>query len=354
MTYNFEKDVDMDVLRDTLEVDDGYELYDEDAESARSLSSSIFDVENYHGRRYNTYRSGNHPFPRGDDLSVRNELVFHNLMLKLLDDKYHLAPVTDPRHVADVGCGLGLWSAGMAEAHPDTEVLGLDTTPQSSVLENCTFVPMDVTQEWILDRPDTKLDLVHIRGLFASIADWPNLYQHCFQYVFLLCAAAMLVSLSQSCAPIMIYLFDWANMLIMFPWFRNMASGGYIEQVEVEIKPLCDDDSCRPDSVIKQLADLTVQMSQHLGQDYNVTGGMRRLIEEAGFVECEEHRLKMPLGPWPKDEKARMIGALFESFYRTGLQGWMMKPLTRDMGVSFPGNPKSPNLLRLPVHSPTS
>ena len=113
-----------------------------------------------------------------------------------------------------------------------------------------------------------------------------------------------------------------------------MESGGYIEQTEVEIQPLCDDRSGVSTSHIQQAADTAAKLSEAWGQEFNITRDMKRMIVEAGFEDVQEFRYKLPLGPWATDVKAREIGNRFEYYYKTGLQGWMMKPCTQALGVS--------------------
>lgn len=52
-------------------------------------------------------------------------------------------------------------------------------------------------------------------------------------------------------------------------------------------------------------------------------------MEEAGFVDVEEHILKLPVGPWPKDQRLKQVG-LFESVNMTeGIQGLTIMLFTR-------------------------
>lgn len=52
-------------------------------------------------------------------------------------------------------------------------------------------------------------------------------------------------------------------------------------------------------------------------------------MEEAGFVDVEEHILKLPLGQWPRDPRLKKVG-LFESVNMTeGIQGLTLTLWTR-------------------------
>lgn len=113
-----------------------------------------------------------------------------------------------------------------------------------------------------------------------------------------------------------------------------MNSGAWIEQMEVEIEALTDDEEILPNSQIRSLCDFTREMSAAAGRDFQISSAMKRKIEEAGFVDVQEQRLKLPLGPWPTDPKLKDVGRFYERFYKTGLQGWLLQICTRTMGVS--------------------
>jgi SAM-dependent methyltransferase len=146
------------------------------------VASSAHNFRVEHGRRYHDYKDG-HPFPH-DEVSGENDTVMHEMCLLLLDDRYYLSPIDESalQAVADVGTGLGLWAEGVAERCPDTQVVGIDLMPHERTTHpNCSFIISDATEEWVLDDPRMKFDLVHIRNLFGGVRDWAVLYKHCFE-----------------------------------------------------------------------------------------------------------------------------------------------------------------------------
>jgi len=55
-------------------------------------------------------------------------------------------------------------------------------------------------------------------------------------------------------------------------------------------------------------------------------------MEEAGFIDVEEHILKLPVGPWPRNLRLKKVG-LFEMVNMIeGIQGLTMMLLTRCLG----------------------
>jgi SAM-dependent methyltransferase len=183
------KDMDNLNIPSTIHVDRSYgrthfALDDEqDSSSVYSIASSMYNFKMENGRRYLDYKDW-HPFPY-DEVSEENEVTMHHMMLLLLDNKYYLSPIPESSLgcVADVGTGLGQWAEGVAERYPDTQVIGIDTAPhERSIHPNCSYLLSDATEEWILDDPYMKFDLVYIRSLFG-VKDWPELYKQCFKYV---------------------------------------------------------------------------------------------------------------------------------------------------------------------------
>ena len=160
----------------------GFEvLEDEVADSTYSQASSIYHFRVEHGRRYHEYREG-HPFPY-DEVTKDNEASLHELLYLLLDQRYFLSPIDGPslRCIADVGSGEGFWAEAVAERYPAAEVVGFDLILRDPLQPNCTWITGDVTEEWVLDNPLMRFDLIHIRNLFGGVKDWEPVYAQCFE-----------------------------------------------------------------------------------------------------------------------------------------------------------------------------
>lgn len=114
----------------------------------------------------------------------------------------------------------------------------------------------------------------------------------------------------------------------------NMRSGGWIEQMEIEIDAQTLDSDTPPDSNIKALCEYTrSHLSVAAGRDFDISFNMKKMIEDAGFVDVQEKRINVPLGPWSSDSKLKDIGRFYERFYKTGLQGWLLQVCTRQLDV---------------------
>jgi hypothetical protein len=110
-----------------------------------------------------------------------------------------------------------------------------------------------------------------------------------------------------------------------------MKPGGYIQHIEVEPKPRCDDGTLPTPNVLQKCFDL-VETLNGVGGNFSVIDQIKPQLAEAGFVDIVEHRYKLPLGPWSSNPMYQDLGRYYEMFWRTGVQGWLMGPLTRNLG----------------------
>lgn len=110
----------------------------------------------------------------------------------------------------------------------------------------------------------------------------------------------------------------------------NLAPGGYFEQCELTPNAECDDGVYKKDNMIQSLCRLIPDLEKPLNTDYRIATSMRQMVEDAGFIDVEERRIRAPWSPWhPPGTHEHEVGAAFQKFYETGLQGWMVAPLCR-------------------------
>jgi ubiquinone/menaquinone biosynthesis C-methylase UbiE len=99
----------------------------------------------------------------------------------LLDDKLHLAPLSDDiTHVLDVGTGTGIWAIEFAAHHPSCEITGTDLSSiqPSWGPPNVRFVIDDAEEQWVFNQ---KFDYVHVRVMIVSIRDWARFIRQGFE-----------------------------------------------------------------------------------------------------------------------------------------------------------------------------
>lgn len=127
-------------LNDDNKSDPGYES-DTLSAASTSVTSTIFDYVYENGRRYHKFREGQYLFPN-DDAEQERENLKHEMIVKLLSNKLHLAPIpTDGGKIIDLGTGTGAWCIAMGDLYPSATLLGTDLSPiQSYVRPTITHV----------------------------------------------------------------------------------------------------------------------------------------------------------------------------------------------------------------------
>jgi hypothetical protein len=81
-------------------------LGDDVASSSASLTSSVLNYTYENGRRYHAFREGNYVLPNDEAEQDRLD-VTHHLLRMLLGGELFKAPVSDPKHILDIGTGTG-------------------------------------------------------------------------------------------------------------------------------------------------------------------------------------------------------------------------------------------------------
>ncbi|CAF9932285.1 MAG: hypothetical protein ALECFALPRED_005257 [Alectoria fallacina] len=162
-----------------IAIDDSNSAYSDDLSTyTASLSSSVLNFPTENGRRYHAFREGTYVFPNDESEQDRMDL-HHEMIMKACGGKLHLAPLTNPGRILDIGTGTGIWCIEMGDTYPDAEVIGNDFSPvqPNMVPRNVKFEVDDVEAPWT---HQTKFDYIHSRFMAGSIADWPKLVRTCY------------------------------------------------------------------------------------------------------------------------------------------------------------------------------
>ncbi|KAB2575618.1 Secondary metabolism regulator LAE1 [Lasiodiplodia theobromae] len=251
--------------------------------------------QNYmeNGRLYHGYRRGLYLYPCDEQEKDRMD-IFHKLFLVARREALHQAPVVpayQPR-ILDLGCGTGIWAIDMADKYLDAEVLGLDLVniQPDKIPPNLRFrIPRDYESPWSLG--EDSWDLIHLRMACGSVSSWPELYQKIFSHL--------------------------------------KPGHGWIEQVEIDLEPRCDDGTLPPGSPLVQwyqyVSDATERAARPLAYNHNT----RRLLEMAGFIDIQETIIRAPYNSWPADPHQKEIGRWYNLGICEGLEALSLAPLSR-------------------------
>ncbi|RKP05243.1 S-adenosyl-L-methionine-dependent methyltransferase [Thamnocephalis sphaerospora] len=216
-----------------------------------------------------------HIMPRSSEENERLERQ-HIMLLHFLGS-LHMAPVTQPARVLDVGTGTGCWAKSMSEEHPSCEVYGCDTDesimPSLPLLGHGNFQYGDVTSE--LPFPSSHFDFVYQRDMLLALpagdSGWPK-----------------------TCAELC----------------RVVAPKRYVELVETDrllrsIGPAGE-----------QLNDWLRRLAERYGIKLDAAQQLRRTMRRAGFERVHAQTLPCPHGEW-----GGRIGLSSKAVYRQFILG---------------------------------
>lgn len=109
----------------------------------------------------------------------------------------------------------------------------------------------------------------------------------------------------------------------------NLLPGGWIEQIELDVRVMSDDGTLPPDSLLAGWGPTFLGCGQRAGRPLDTQATMKAAIEKAGFVDAHEKLYKCPIGGWPRDPMLKDAGRINKHHWSAGLDGWAMWLLTR-------------------------
>ncbi|PMD32177.1 S-adenosyl-L-methionine-dependent methyltransferase, partial [Hyaloscypha variabilis F] len=260
--------------------------------STSSLRSSIYDYLEENGRTYHAFNSGKYMLPNDTREQDRLDLQHHSFRI-MLDGKLNLAPVNNPQRVLDLATGTGIWAVEFAQEHPSASVTGTDLSPiqPDFVPANCQFEIHDAEEEWTFSKP---FDYIHARAIVT-----------CFNN----------------------------NRGIVQKIFENLAPGGYFELQDPCLPMRCDDRTLEGTPLNDWNENLVEAMSR-IGRNLKDGQNWGQYMREAGFVDVVEHRICVPVNPWARGKKNKLLGAISQQNLLEGVESMSKAAFTRVLGWS--------------------
>ncbi|TEA22184.1 Secondary metabolism regulator LAE1 [Colletotrichum sidae] len=284
--------VNNDILAADFDTDDASSLNESlNASSTTSLGQSVLEYREENGRTYHAYKEGKYYIPN-DAREIDRLDLQHNLFIKTFGDRLGTAPPNDENakvnRVLDVGTGSGMWAMDFGDEHPEAEVIGVDLSAvrDTCVPPNVRFELDDVEEPWTYSQP---FDYIHSRVMTGSIRNWEKYIKTCYD---------------------------------------NLAPGGYLELNEIDATPVSDDGTM-DNTAIKKGAELCHEAMEVFGAPLQEFSRFEKVLKDVGFEDVHIQRFKWPTCSWPKDTKYRELGIWVYDNITSGLEAFLMAPLTR-------------------------
>jgi SAM-dependent methyltransferase len=218
---------------------------------------------------------------------------------RILNGKLFLSPVQNPEKILDVGTGSGKWAIEVADRFPKAKIFGTDLSPiqPADVPPNVFFQVSDCTdKDWGFKLG--SFDIIHTSFMIGSLPSFADLVTTSKHYL--------------------------------------KPGTGWLECVDLNIGPYCDDGTMPPDWPVIQLVELLCEASKRIvpPRPLDTTQSIVSWMQSAGYVDVHERIDKVPHNPWPKDPFLKQLGRDWERQIMMGLSGWSYKPLG-DRGLGW-------------------
>lgn len=111
--------------------------------------------------------------------------------------------------------------------------------------------------------------------------------------------------------------------------YRHTIPGGWIQLVEHDLTPCCDDDTYPECSPTRQYVTTLVDALEAGGKNIHVAENLKKYAENAGFINVSEVKMKLPSSHWPKDPHMKDLGKWMTLITESGLEAYALAAMTR-------------------------
>lgn len=94
-----------------------------------------------------------------------------------------------------------------------------------------------------------------------------------------------------------------------------------------------DDGTLPENSALQRWSKSISEAADAFGTSLNSTIQIKEMMEQAGFADVEEHVVKLPIGPWPKNKQLKTVGAFELVNMVDGIEGLTMRLFSKALGM---------------------
>lgn len=127
----------------------------------------------------------------------------------------------------------------------------------------------------------------------------------------------------------MVAIRDWPKLLQQC--LEHLKPGGYAEFGGSYPLISCDDGTMPPGTAYEETGFIWFEIGDAMGASTRVPTLWKQLMEEAGFVDVQEYKFKIPTNPWPKDKRLKKVGAFELVQYRDQVAGIFLRGFVRGL-----------------------
>ncbi|RYP23239.1 hypothetical protein DL765_001148 [Monosporascus sp. GIB2] len=277
-------------------------------ESTASITASLLEYRNIHGRTYQNSKTTEYWAPNDDKHLEAFDIAYNSLDMSTNKDSVLTIPYWQTSMVDD---DVGQQAvpptnrrqstaafSDVADEYPSAEVIGIDISPTQPtwVPPNLRFEIEDAQLDWTF-KPES-FDFIHVRYMYGAINDWPKLYSQLYRF---------------------------------------LKPGGWFQHLEPDIEMRSEDPNLEigEDHIFKQWARVFYEAGDKLDRTFRVTENMKSWANDAGFNSVVHKKFKIPLNAWPKDDNLKQQGMYCGYYLDLSLDGFALYPIGQILGWSF-------------------
>lgn len=132
--------------------------------------------------------------------------------------------------------------------------------------------------------------------------------------------------------------------------YKALNPGGWFEIRETPLPVQCNDDTLNGTALsIWSEENMKLAMQQGLNHENPIK--YRQWIEEAGFVNVQEHIKIHPISPWPKDKHLKQLGNWVQFSLGDGIESFSLMMWMEKTGLSIEECQKFLTQVKKDIHS---